>query len=51
MLAAVAAGMGYIAVPGPESRGDPRLRSTTALLGSLAEFDVLGDRLQSGGAS
>lgn len=39
VLAAAAAGMGCIAVPAPESRGDPRLRSATVVLGSLAEID------------
>jgi HAD superfamily hydrolase (TIGR01509 family) len=47
VLAAVAAGMGCIAVPGPEHRGDPRLGSATVVLGSLEEIDdALWARLQ-----
>ena len=48
VLAAVAAGMGCIAVPAPEHRGDPRLRCATVVLGSLTELDdALWARLQS----
>jgi HAD superfamily hydrolase (TIGR01509 family) len=51
VLAAVAAGMGCIAVPAPEHRGDPRLRSATVVLGSLTEIDdAVWDRLEAGGA-
>jgi len=39
VLAAVAAGMGCIAVPAPEHRSDPSLRSATVVLGSLTELD------------
>lgn len=47
VLAAVAAGMGCIAVPAPEHRGDARLRCATVVLGSLTELDdALWARLQ-----
>lgn len=39
VLAAVAAGMGCIAVPAPEDRNDSRLRSASVVLGSLRELD------------
>lgn len=49
VLAAVAAGMGCIAVPAPEDRGDPRLRSASVVLESLAEIDdTLWERLNAG---
>jgi beta-phosphoglucomutase-like phosphatase (HAD superfamily) len=47
VLAAVAAGMGCIAVPAPEHRSDPRLRCASVVLGSLREIDdALWARLQ-----
>lgn len=47
VLAAVAAGMGCIAVPAAEHQGDPRLQRATVVLGSLAEIDdALWTRLQ-----
>jgi HAD superfamily hydrolase (TIGR01509 family) len=49
VLAAVAAGMGCIAVPAPEHRGDPHLHRATVVLGSLTEIeDALWARLQHG---